>query len=417
MSSHSHEEFAELCALSISGSLNDEEWTRLSEHLLHCSSCRGIKRDYQSVVMHALPAVAAASIKQPEIKDSSDSWSLELAEASLMGKLDAEILQSGRVPSVFRKHSEPRYIRAYLLAALVLLCCGPLLYIVHTHRRSTYLWRNPTDVGAVRPVSNQTPANSPIPVQQDTQRYEKEIARLSAQLLLRSTEIRQLHTEKLELQRNLAARGGELNSHAQQTTALEQQLASAHSELSEVQDELSLAKGQGSHGAAQIAALQGQIANLNVALQQGDRELAEEDGLLAHDRDIRDLIGARNLYIAEIYDVAKNGATQKPFGRVFYTRDRSLIFYGYDLDQQLGVKDADTFQAWGRSGSNEHDVSLGLFYQDAASKKRWILKCNNARTLARLDAVFVTVEPKGGSAKPTGKPLLFTYLRLEPNHP
>ncbi len=30
----------------------------------------------------------------------------------------------------------------------------------------------------------------------------------------------------------------------------------------------------------------------------------------------------------------KSGELQKPFGRVFYTKEKSLIFYGYDLDQQ-----------------------------------------------------------------------------------
>jgi hypothetical protein len=34
-----------------------------------------------------------------------------------------------------------------------------------------------------------------------------------------------------------------------------------------------------------------------------------------------------------------------------------------------------------------------------------------------IDAVFVTVGPNGESAKPSGKPLLFTYLRMTPNHP
>jgi anti-sigma-K factor RskA len=92
--------------------------------------------------------------------------------------------------------------------------------------------------------------------------------------------------------------------------------------------------------------------------------------------------------------------------------------YGYDLDQQQGAKKDAAFQAWGRSGADpQHNVSLGLLYQDDANKKRWVLKFNDVKTIAQIDAVFVTVEPEGGSAKPSGKPLLFTYLRLDPNHP
>ena len=64
-----------------------------------------------------------------------------------------------------------------------------------------------------------------------------------------------------------------------------------------------------------------------------------------------------------------------------------------------------------------HAVSLSLPYQDDSNQKRWVLKFNEAKTISQIDAVFVTVEPEGGSSKPSGKPLLFTYLRLDPNHP
>ena len=52
-----------------------------------------------------------------------------------------------------------------------------------------------------------------------------------------------------------------------------------------------------------------------------------------------------------------------------------------------------------------------------ANKKRWVVKSNDPKTLAHIDGVFVTVEPNGGSSHPSGTPLLFTYLRIEPNHP
>jgi anti-sigma-K factor RskA len=45
------------------------------------------------------------------------------------------------------------------------------------------------------------------------------------------------------------------------------------------------------------------------------------------------------------------------------------------------------------------------------------LRFDNSQTLSQIDAVFVTVEPHGGSRKPTGKPFLFATLRKEANHP
>ena len=73
------------------------------------------------------------------------------------------------------------------------------------------------------------------------------------------------------------------------------------------------------------------------------------------------------------------------------------------------------FQAWG-SGGDKQNVSLGLFYQDD-THNRWVLHFNDTKTLARLNMVFVTAEPRGGSAKPTGKPVLLAYLQEQPNHP
>ncbi|HKF24929.1 MAG TPA: anti-sigma factor, partial [Candidatus Acidoferrum sp.] len=61
--------------------------------------------------------------------------------------------------------------------------------------------------------------------------------------------------------------------------------------------------------------------------------------------------------------------------------------------------------------------NLGIFYEDNAAKKRWVLKANDPRALDDIDAVFVTIEPNGGSPSPSGKQLLFAYLRAKPNHP
>jgi hypothetical protein len=53
----------------------------------------------------------------------------------------------------------------------------------------------------------------------------------------------------------------------------------------------------------------------------------------------------------------------------------------------------------------------------SVAKKRWILKFDDPQKLAQIDAVFVTVEPNGGSSKPSGKPFLYAYLKVNPNHP
>ena len=83
--------------------------------------------------------------------------------------------------------------------------------------------------------------------------------------------------------------------------------------------------------------LDAKVNDLNRLLQEREVALDQKDELLAHDRDIRELMGARDLYIAEVHDVARDGQTQIPYGRVFYTKGKSLIFYAYDLDQQSAL--------------------------------------------------------------------------------
>ena len=254
-------------------------------------------------------------------------------------------------------------------------------------------------------------------LRQAIERKDRELARLQANLSDRSSIITRLKAEESQLQQQLASQSNNLLVAQQQSAGLTQEVAAARLELAALTGKVTDASRQQAADTAQIATLQNDIAVLNVELREGDKEAARDETLLAHDRDIRNLMGARDLYIAEIYDSGKNGKTKKPFGRIFYTKNRSLIFYAYDLDQQPGVENASAFQAWGATGASDHDVSLGLFYHDSTDKKRWVLKCDDSQTIARLNAVFVTIEPKGGSTRPTGKRLLFSYLRVNPNHP
>jgi hypothetical protein len=62
-------------------------------------------------------------------------------------------------------------------------------------------------------------------------------------------------------------------------------------------------------------------------------------------------------------------------------------------------------------------MNLGILYMDNESNRRWVLRFDDPKQLAEIDAVFVTIEPRGGSHKPTSKPFLYALLRKEVNHP
>jgi hypothetical protein len=140
--------------------------------------------------------------------------------------------------------------------------------------------------------------------------------------------------------------------------------------------------------------------------------------LLATDHDIRDILGSRSLHIIDVYDVSGQGELEHPFGRIFYTEGKSLIFYAFDLDQQRGLKHGAVFQAWGQKGEGmERPRSLGTFYMDDSMQNRWVLKVADNKALSRIDYVYVTDSSHKESVKPKGKPLLSAFLNGPANHP
>jgi hypothetical protein len=166
-----------------------------------------------------------------------------------------------------------------------------------------------------------------------------------------------------------------------------------------------------------MASLETDVEALTLANRDQQRRLQDQEQYLSEDRDIRELMGARQLYVADVFDVSSDSRTRKPYGRVFYTKGKSLIFYAFDLDRQPGVKNA-AFQAWGRNeASQKKPLSLGILYKDDDASRRWVLRFDDPRRLEEIDSVFVTVEPSGGSKKPTGKAFLVASLRREANHP
>ena len=53
-----HEEFLELCAVSTSGNLTEEEKKKLNEHLATCAECQKAAKEFENVVDNAIPALA-----------------------------------------------------------------------------------------------------------------------------------------------------------------------------------------------------------------------------------------------------------------------------------------------------------------------------------------------------------------------
>jgi hypothetical protein len=412
--------FIELCALSTSDALTAEEWRQLELHLSICPSCRETKAQYEAVIATTLTAMAAEHA-QLDDDHTSDPWSVERAEASLMQRIERENISPDERPQALTPSSRWRLPWRYAGAAIFAVVSSFAAYhLGMLHGRSAFSSSSQTishtdddqtTRGGIRAVGWPATGN-------DEHHTVGEVMELRHRLQTRLSDIGAIEGRMKLLQGQLAEQATTLENNSQSRADLEKQLSLAQSTAQGLQDKLDLAATQVSHDVVQSQLLQEQINDLRTSVQQKEREIAQREELLQHDRDIRNLISACDLYIAEVYDVAKSGKTQKAYGRVFYTKGKSLVFYAYDLDQQPGVKLASTFQAWGRKGFDQpHDINLGIFYQDDQNKERWVLKSDDPVTLSQIDTVFVTVEPHGESVKPSGKPLLFTYLRLSPNHP
>jgi hypothetical protein len=160
-----------------------------------------------------------------------------------------------------------------------------------------------------------------------------------------------------------------------------------------------------------LQALQAQESHNELAANNVSRDLPA-------DQEARQLFGARDLHIVDVYDVDGNGKNRQIYGRVYYVEKKLLLFYAFDLQDKKHSRLAAGFQAWGyEQAAPGKAQNLGLFYVDDSSVNRWILKVDNPRVLQRVDAVFVTLEPPHGSPVPRGRRLLYANLGGPPNHP
>ncbi len=374
----------------------------------------------------------------PENLDAGGAWSEKEAESALFERIAREegnpgIERNGPI-QIHHQNSARRVLSPASAAAWrsvwALYAAGILLFVA--------LGFCAYQVGIHR-GTNAAKVTSPHPDRQSQISLEEQLSDASHEREVARTQVEQRDAVIADLRRQLQQQSAKMDqtkaAQEQPETALgnadagrqelirkqtevEQKFEAAQSTAQALQTKLDLIAEQSSQDAKRASTLDAKVNELTSLLHQREATVDQQQELLAHDRDIRELMGARDLYVAEVYDVARTGATQKPYGRVFYTKGKSLTFYAYDLDQQTVAKNASTFQVWGRRGPDrEQAFPLGIFYEDNASKKRWVLNLDDPKLLAQIDAVFVTIEPNGGSRKPSGKPLLFTYLRMDPNHP
>jgi hypothetical protein len=329
-------------------------------------------------------------------------------------------IQSSR----FQRITEDRFIRMALAAGLILsIAFGTYRLGVRKQVQADVKTAPPVAVDQLKLLAQQENATDELSAAQ-----AKRLAQLQSESSAKQREIDRLQSSLHALE----IRSGELaaaNSQSQaQLQSILQQRSELNSQLQAVNQahendavELANLRTERDKTLLRTSSLEAKIADLSSANRDQERRLKDAEQYLTSDRDIRELMGARKLYIADVFDVDGSSRTKKPFGRVFYTQGKSLIFYAFDLDREPGVVNASTFQVWGQreaaQGEQPLPMNLGILYMDNESNRRWVMRFDDPNKLAEIDAVFVTIEPRGGSHKPTSKPFLYALLRKEVNHP
>lgn len=414
-----HSRYEELCAQAGVGQISADEFSELLAHMQGCNVCRDLQTEFMEV--NSIWLTQAQKL-EPEVYDPQSALrknilrKMESAGAQFSAPLRKEIAER---PDRISNFGFGSFRSPASIWAVALVVVGSAIgFGVGSLRHSAPATIAATSSTPATPVVASEKKESVSSVD-NSELLAAQRAQADLQQKLAASE-----AEKVRLQ-------NEMQKATQQVAALQQAKDQGASELAQLkatanQDHTAavaaeaqlrtLKEAQDSKDSELVAAqyrlrdLEGKLSEQAAAADR-DRQLAS----LASGSEMRDVIGSRNLHIIDVADV-DNGGVRKPFGRVFYTEGKSLIFYAYDLSN---AKAKQTFYAWGHKEGDPHSThALGALVNDDQAQGRWVFRFNDAKVLAQIDSVAVTLEPsdKPGD-EPKGKKLLNAYLGTPANHP
>jgi hypothetical protein len=417
-----HEHFQKLSALAAIGQLSCDEDRELNDHLMECAGCREVHDDYARVIQHQLPKADAIrwriKLSIPTPAPSSEIRARFLARALAEG-----IDFSPEVEHLQGLRSSPSWWTLQWRLALAVAALAVVAISV------TWLGQGYQLI----PRSSMARVNAgSMQFAQEREVLHTQIATLRQSIEEKSAQfdrIKQANSISEESQQRLQKQLDEIRQQAEKLFVALQGTESEKTHLlnASQQKDVAIADLRAQNDKlfrerADILSsrtiLEAQVRNLNESLQESTAKLEGERQLSAVSKDVRQLMGARNLHIMDVHDVGGGGKAAKAFGRVFYAGGQSLIFYAFDLPSGKLSPAKYTFQAWGQREAGPQAVrNLGTFEVDDHEQRRWVLKVNNPTLLADIDSVFVTAESLGDAKEPHGKRLMYAYIVGQPNHP
>ena len=421
--------YEELGALAAIGELSASEFDELQRHLAECAECRRVCSDFRRISLQDLGVLAVQKGIEPESTESGRPVDEQALFARLLERMPRE-RAIGSDPNPSRPGVVGRFgLRSRLLravnwtrrpalsyAALALVLCatvgvgayrlkGVQLSPTLTELRSQITdWRNRTETS----IAEKTSAAEQLresemergALRQSLREAQAKYVELQARQKALESEMAAVRAESDQKGRDLAAERIVAEEKNKQTADLQMRIQNA---VQRTEEQRRLAE------------------NLRKKLEWAEQTVKIEAPAAPEgfsDVEAKNLFGARDLHIVDVYDVDSNGTTKRTYGRVYYAEKKLLIFYAFDLQDKGRNRAPAGFQAWGYRQPNENKPeNLGMFSIDDASMNRWVLEFNNPRVLEHIDAVFVTLESPNGSPSPRGRRLLYANLAAPPNHP
>ncbi len=422
-----HEHFKELAALAAGGHLSGPEYAEFQSHIAVCTGCRQEYSEYQKILYNQFPIVdlvEEVAVKSAPFLGAAGAYERRfLARARAEGTpILTELTAGQRLWRTWRGAAAPRAAYAYGVALVICGFAGLLGYRLHESRLRE-LARTKENQGLRGQVELLQTENSSLgrlisEFSNTSGLASTELSSAKAKYTALTARYEAIETELKRTSARAEVLRTEAQSELEKEEGLSKKLKETEASLASVTEQFQTLRSAHANEVAGASEHLPEIKEMEAQLAEARQSLDRTTRLLAADRDIRDLMGARSLHITDVFDVDSKGKTQRPFGRVFYTEARSLIFYAFDLNRARSGPHDRAYQLWGYHEAAERSVqSLGILYLDDQKQNRWALKFDDPSVLSEIDAVFVTIEPAGGSHKPTGKKLLYAYLGSPPNHP
>jgi hypothetical protein len=397
-----HDHYEELCALAVSGQLADEESKNLAAHAAACAGCRNLLDDFAQIAAQALPQFAE---KHNRLKIPTGMTERFVARGRSEG-IPLARKSEGTIPK------RSGWLRAF---AWQTAAATTILVVV-------------LSVRLFKSHSQNAPSGSAATEQQalsDSKALREQLAALQAQMNVMDRTIesdrqalRSAELNKLKLSARLADLEKETVQLHRDLDGRDVQVAQLNSEAAQVRAALARLSSAKASVELAVQADQSELHDLRLKVTSLTEQLNESQALSAAANQAKDLIIARNLHIVDVDDSDGAGRRQRPFGRIFYTEGKNLVFYAYDLSDMRKVNAKINFYVWGsQEGINKPVRSLGIFRRDDPKEGRWVLKFDDPRVLAQINCVFVTAESATKDIKkPTGQQILFASLG-KTNHP